>query len=313
MLTRVADSLYWLGRNMERAETIARALDVNYNRAMDLYSTRDARAERLWRSTMQCVGFLADPKLEANGRAAAQAIAFCALNAENPYSLRSSVRIARGNALGIRSELTSEVWEAVNVLYLYVEEQELRGVLRAGPSKFLRRVRDGAHAFAGASAETLLHGDRWQYLRLGRFFERAYMTVRMLDAVDIELEPWPEAQRLLEMCCASVPFAQAVSYAPEPRDVLAFLILHRESPRSLSFCIKEADEAMHAISGSPIGVYANEAERRLGRLRGTLDYSTIGDVLAQGLPAFAARMREVFEELHAAIMASYAPSLPGIA
>ncbi|HVA38237.1 MAG TPA: alpha-E domain-containing protein [Candidatus Dormibacteraeota bacterium] len=311
MLTRVADSLYWLGRNIERAETIARILDVNYTRAMDLYSMRDGRGEHLWRSVMRCAGFVADPQLPAGGRVAAEVIAFCGLDHENPYSLRSSIRIARTNALGIRSELTSEVWETVNALYLYAEEQEARSVLRSGPSKFLRRVRDAAHAFAGVTSETLTHGDRWSYLVVGRFFERAYMTVRMLDAVDIEREPWPEAQRLLEMCCAGEPFTQTVGHASEPRDVLEFLILHRQFPRSLHFCMRRVDEAMHAISGTPPDTFANDAERRLGRARAMLDYASIGDVLGGGLPAFGAAMREEFEALHAAISASYQPGMVG--
>ncbi|MBC5810162.1 MAG: alpha-E domain-containing protein, partial [Candidatus Eremiobacteraeota bacterium] len=176
MLSRVADSLYWLGRNAERAETIARILDVNYTRAMDLYSQRDGRAEALWGSVMRCAGFCIDPKVSPNGKAAAESLEFCAFDPANPTSIVSAVQVARANALSIRSELTSEVWEVINVLYLHVGSQTLRGVLREGPSKFLRRVRDSMQAFAGMSDATLTHGDGWNFLMVGRFIERAYMT-----------------------------------------------------------------------------------------------------------------------------------------
>ena len=199
MLSRVADAHYWLGRNVERAETISRILDVNYTRATDLYSQRDGRSEALWRSVMQCAGFRSPAKVSANGKAATDSFGFCAFDRDNPTSIVSAVRVARTNALSIRAELTTEVWEVINVLYLHVEEQNLRSVLREGPSKFLRRVRDWMQAFAGISDATLTHGDGWNFLQVGRFIERAYMTARILEAVDVENEPWHEAQRLLEL------------------------------------------------------------------------------------------------------------------
>jgi uncharacterized alpha-E superfamily protein len=308
MLSRVADSLFWLGRNVERAETIARILDVNYNRAMDLYSTRDGRYEQLWSSVMQCAGFVADPKLPADGRAASEAFAHCAFGTDNTTSIASSIRVARTNALGIRADLSTEVWLAINVLYLYAEAQTVSQTMHEGPSKFLRRVRDAAQAFAGVSDATLLHGDEWNYLQIGRFQDRLYMTARMLGAVDIENEPWPESQRLLEMCCAMEPFMQSTS-RQDPRDVLNFIILSEEFPRSLRFCAREIDLALHRLSQSPLGSYANEAERRLGRLRALLDFTPIDEVLDGGVADFAARMLEESEHLSRAIVESYAPPL----
>jgi uncharacterized alpha-E superfamily protein len=267
MLSRVADSLFWLGRNVERAETIARILDVNYTRAMDLYSQRDGRSEKLWRSVMYCAGFVSDAELPANGKAANDVFGFCAFDTENPTSIVSAVRIARTNALGVRAELTTEVWELINVLYLYVEEQKLRSVMREGPSKFLRRVRDRAQAFAGVSDATMSHGDGWNFIQVGRYLERAYMTARILDAIDVANEPWHESQRMLEMCCASAPFAHASDHAPGARDATAFVVLSDTFPRSLRFCTREIDEALHRLSRSPQGTFAIEAERRVGRLR----------------------------------------------
>jgi uncharacterized alpha-E superfamily protein len=308
MLSRVADSLFWTGRNVERAETLARILDVNYNRAMDLYSTRDGRYEQLWNSVMQCAGFVADPKLPSDGRAASEVFAHCAFGTDNTASIASSIRIARSNALGIRADLSTEVWLAINVLYLYAESQTVSQTMREGPSKFLRRVRDAAQAFAGVSDATLLHGDEWNYLQIGRFQDRLYMTARMLGAVDIENEPWPESQRLLEMCCAMEPFMQS-THQQEPRDVLSFIILSEDFPRSLRFCAREIDHALHRLSQSPVGTYGNEAERRLGRLRALLDYTPIDEMLAPGVSGFAARMVEESEHLSRAIVESYAPPL----
>jgi uncharacterized alpha-E superfamily protein len=309
VLSRVADSLYWLGRNVERAETVARILDVNYTRATDLYSQRDGRSEALWRSVMQCAGFTSQTKIPTNGKAATDCFGFCAFDTDNPTSIISSIRIARTNALSIRAELTTEVWEVVNVLYLHVEEQDLRSVLREGPSKFLRRVRDWMQAFAGISDATLTHGDSWNFLQVGRFIERAYMTARILEAVDVEHEPWHESQRLLEMCCASVPFAQASHHAPEARDAVSYITLSQSFPRSLRFCTREVDAAMHRISHAPIGTFANDAERRLGRMRALFDFTPIDEMLEPGVTEFARGLVADFEELSADIQRAYFPRL----
>ncbi len=301
MLSRVADSLFWLGRNVERAETIARILDVNYTRAMDLYSQRDGRSEKLWRSVMQCAGFVNEPNEEMS-LTATDVFGFCAFDENNSTSIVSAVRIA---------ELTTEVWELINVLYLYVEEQQkLRSVMREGPSQFLRRLRDRAQAFAGISDATMSHGDGWNFIQVGRYLERAYMTARILDAIDVPNEPWHESQRMLEMCCASAPFAQASHHAPEARDATAFVVLSETFPRSLRFCTREIDEAMHRISRSPRGTFAIDAERRVGRLRSQLDYTPIDDLLADGVSEFARGLVREYELLTSDIEASYFPRLP---
>ncbi len=307
MLSRVANSFYWLGRNAERAEQIARILDVNYVRSTDLYSQRDGRAEHLWSSVMQSAGFVAEPIIPKNGKAASEVFSFCAFDEQNSTSIVSAVRIARANALGIRAELTIEVWEVINVLYLYVGRQNLRSVLREGPSKFLRHVRDWMQAFAGIADATLTHGDSWNFLQAGRFIERAYMTTRIMRAVDVQNEPWHESQRLLEMCCASTPFAHFSHRAPEARDALDFITINAEFPRSLRFCIRAIEEALLRISRGSRGTFANAAERRLGRLRAQFDYSTIEELIAGGVDEFAATLQHELEELSYEIEDAYFP------
>lgn len=310
MLSRVAESVFWLGRNVERAETVGRVLDVNYTRAMDLYTRQSGRFEGLWRSVMRCAGFVEEPVFGPLKRIAADCFEFCAFDLENASSILSCVRLARQNALGIRAELTTEVWEVINVLYLYVESKDLRAVLREGPTTFLRRVRDAMQAFAGISDATLTHGDVWNFLQVGRFLERAYMTARIVEALDVENEPWHESQRLLEMCCASVPFAQASHHTPEARDAIAFMALSPDFPRSLRFCVREVDAAMHRISRSPVGAFATAAERRLGRLCALLDFTAVEEIFAGGVRPFAQTLVHELEMLGVDIEEAYFPRLP---
>jgi uncharacterized alpha-E superfamily protein len=310
VLSRVAESFFWLGRNVDRAEAVARILDVSYSRAMDIYAQRDVRAEHLWRSVMHCAGFRPDAKISTNGRAASDVFKHCAFDPENPNSIVAAVRVARANALGIRSELTMEVWEVINVLYLHVEGQNVRSVMREGPSKFLRRVRDWMQAFGGMSDATMTHGEGWNFLQVGRFLERAYMTARVLEALEVENEPWAESQRLLEMCCASVPFVQATDRAPEAGDAVAFIALSQDFPRSLRFCAREIDAAMHRLSRSPTATFENAAERRLGRLCALFDYTSIEEILAGGVQTFASNVGHELELLSNDIEDAYFPRIP---
>lgn len=299
-----------MGRNVERVETIARIIDVSYTRAMDLYTRDDGRYEQLWRSVMRAAGFVAQPKAATPERVAHETLAHCLFDSGNPNSVVSGVRVARTNALGIRAELTTELWEVVNVLYLYVEGQSLRSVMRAGPARFLKSIREATQAFAGVADATLSHGGAWSFLQSGRFLERAYMTARMLDASDVEREPWQESQRLLEMCCASEPFIHDSVDAPEPRDALAYIALASECPRSLRFALREVDLALHHISSTPEGTFANAAERRVGRLCAQLDYSSAEELFAGGVESLAKGLLGDLLALSAEIEAAYFPRLP---
>ncbi|MDB5028849.1 MAG: hypothetical protein JWO66_2538, partial [Candidatus Eremiobacteraeota bacterium] len=206
MLSRFAESFFWLSRNVERAETIARVLDVTWSRSMDL-SAEDAWGRRSWR-TAYAVGTFTDV---ANADVEDSATTFerCIFDPANPSSIVSSVSVARANAIGVRAELSTETWENINELYFDVQAQSIESLGAEGPSRFLRRVRDRCQAIAGVSDATLLHVDGWNFLQLGRFVERGYLAARMLATIGSLEDPWPEWQRLLEMCCARVPFARA--------------------------------------------------------------------------------------------------------
>jgi uncharacterized alpha-E superfamily protein len=168
-------------------------------------------------------------------------------------------------------------------------------------------------AVGGVADSTMSHGDGWHFLQAGRFLERAYMTARVLEAVDISLEGWRESQRLLEMCCASVPFVQASHRSPEALDAVAFVALSAEFPRSLRFCVRELDSAMHRISGNPEGTFGSPAERRLGRLRALFDFTSIDEIALPGVRVFASNVRREFELLSHDVEHAYFPRLAAAA
>jgi uncharacterized alpha-E superfamily protein len=309
MLSRFAESFFWLSRNVERAETVARVLDVTYTRSIDMYAG-GLWAERSWRTAL-ALGTLADPSATVvEEPAAVTVLERCAFDPDNHSSIVSTLSIARANAVGVRAELSTEVWEHINELYLDVRAQTLAKVTRDGPSRFLRRVRDRAQAIAGVSDATLLHVDGWNFLQLGRYFERGYLATRMLATMESIEDPWPEWQRLLEMCCASVPFARASTHQPSPRDAVAFILFSQTFPRSLLFCVNEIKAALHRISETPAHSYSNDAEKQAGRLSAVLNFSDISDVTGEGMPEFLARILRAFEDIASAIQTMYFPRIP---
>jgi len=308
VLSRVAESLYWLSRNVERAETLARLLEVNVNRTIDRRASARDAAERIWRGVLHIAGSTSGPWLEDDPHLSA--VEHCAFSTEDGTSILSCVRVARANALSVRAELSSEVWEAINGLYLFVDAQSPRSVARSGISSFLHSVRDNAQAIGGIVDATLTRDDEWSFLVLGRYLERASMTTRILISHDEADDSAPEWQRILEMCCASEPFAKEQRYSSDPSEVLAFLVLHQRFPRSTRFCVHAVNDALHRLSETPAQSYSNEAERLLGRMQALLDFVTVNEIVDEGITAFAGRLGERFDAVGAAIHAAYFPRIP---
>lgn len=310
MLSRVAESLYWMSRNIERAEMLARVIDVAFNRTVDRNAAGRERSARIWQAVMELAGLPADAPVFEGPTMGTDAFEYGTFATGNSSSVISCIRIARGNALGVRAELTTEVWESINSMYLFVEAQSPRAIAREGPSSFLRKVRDEAQSFGGIIDATITHDDEWNFLQIGRYLERAAMTTRILKTHDASDESAPEWQRLLEMCCASEPFARAQRLSSDPNEALAFLFLHRSFPRSVRFCTSEVDRALHRLSETGMGAYSNEAERVTGRLQAMLDFVQLQEIIDEGATTFAARVADRLDAVGIAVESTYFPRVP---
>jgi uncharacterized alpha-E superfamily protein len=302
MLSRVAESLFWAARNVERAEDLARLIDVTATRSVD----RAVDPETRWRAAYAVAGIDPYPDDGPNREGAIERLVF---DAGTANSIAACVRVARRNAIGVRAELTTEIWECLNALYLFVEAQSSRAIGPDGVSSFLRAIRESAQAFGGICDATLAHEDTWMFLRLGRYLERASMTVRVLAGIAPDAGPdvW---QLVLEACCASEPFARARQQSFDPVETLGFLVLSQTFPRSVRFCLSEVDQALHRLSGAPVGTYANAAERTSGRLASSLAFTVAGELSDEGAANAAARIERELSELGAQITAAYFPRIP---
>jgi uncharacterized alpha-E superfamily protein len=290
MLSRVAESIYWMSRYIERAENVARVVDVNVLLQLDIPDP-----EEQWDAIVNVTGGHADFLERYDAPTRANVVEFLAFDALNPNSILSSVTKARENARSVREMISSEMWEEVNAFYLAVSGPGARDRALYQTHEFFQEVRRASHLVEGTKNETMPHSEAWHFSRLGRFIERADQTSRILDVKYFLLlpstadvgKPVDDLQwsALLRSASGFEAYRKAFGRVSAP-SVAAFLLMDREFPRSVYHCLSEAQESLGAVSApSPRGV-ANPAERALGLLVAELHYADATEVIASGLHEF---------------------------
>ena len=301
MLSRVADSIYWLNCYVERAENIARFVDVNINLSLD--STLGMGQQ--WKPLILTTG---DSDLFAAryGEATAEnVIKFLTFDREYPSSIISCLAAARENARSIREVISSEMWAQINSFYLMVKDAAQVGTIDE-LSKFFSEVKLSSHQFFGVANATMSHNEGWHFGRIGRLLERADKTARILDVKYFILLPslldvgttLDELQWIALLKSASgYEMYRKCQHRINPDSVAEFLILDRQFPRSINFCLIEAEKSLYQIAGNTVGTWQNPAERALGKLRSELEFITIEEIVAQGLHEFLDRVQTQLNEV----------------
>jgi uncharacterized alpha-E superfamily protein len=290
MLSRVADSIYWLNRYVERAENIARFIDVNLNLSLE----SPVGTMQQWKPLVITTGDL-NLFLERYGEPTADnVIHFLTFDPDYSNSILSCLRSARENARSVREIISSEMWEQVNSFYLMVKEA-CEGKALSELFSFFAEVKMASHLFAGVMDATMSHNEGWHFGQVGRLLERADKTARILDVKYFILlpsvkdvgTPLDELQWMALLRSASAyEMYRKCQHRITPQSVAEFLILDREFPRSIQSCLLQAERSLYCITGSAPGTWRNPAERTLGKLRSELDYLTIDDISHIGLHEF---------------------------
>ncbi len=313
MLSRVADSLYWLSRYLERAEHTARLLDVNLDETLD---QNPAAASLRWRLLLQSLQVDpaalggADEPLEVN-----PLVKFLAVDGSNPVSIAACIGTARENARQIREQISSEMWLQINRLYQHVRGTTLRTFWRNSPHDFLQRVvKEGVHMFQGVTDATMSHGEGWHFLQLGRYVERAQGTTGLLKAhfphnssefysesVENDLE-WIA---LLKSCTSFEAYCKVYTVTIRPDWVAEFLLLNRESPRSVRFATDRILDSSRAIALLTGKMSRDSVSRFAGRLSSLLDYASVEEILADGLPETCEEVQKQCARIHQEIYERY--------
>lgn len=318
MLSRVADSLYWMSRYLERAEHTTRLLDVNLNLMLDESA---ASAERRWQRVRQAVGnpqgaeWLGDPY---------ELVRKLTFDLESRSSIVSLLVMARENSRHVREQISTEQWHRLNSLYLQVTRPEIqrhqddRGLAMDAerPTEFLQQVLEAVHQFQGVSDSTMSHGEGWQFIQVGRFIERASATAALLIAYNDDL--WDDSQGetqegnaylewmgLLRSATAFEAYCKVYTADLTPERILEFLLLDVEFPHSLRFSIDALQAALHAIHRASGGVRTEALSRLAGRLQASLAYSSIEDIIARGVVPYLREIQQQCAEIHETIYRLY--------
>jgi uncharacterized alpha-E superfamily protein len=307
VLSRVADSIYWLNRYIERAENVARFIDVNLHLMLDLPEEEDQQWEPLIKTSGDRALF--EEYYDAYTRE--NVMQFLTFEPDNPNSILGCVHRARENARSVREVISSEMWIQVNRFYLMVRNAAFSDFdLMGAPHEFFTQIKLSGHTFEGIMDATMSHGEAFHYGRMGRFLERADKTTRILDMKYFILLPdvtyvgtaldniqWAS---LLRSASALEMYRKRFGRI-EPRNVVEFLLLDPEFPRAARYCVHQADASLRAITGSGPGTFLNTAEQQLGRLCAELDFTSTREVLRSGLHEFLDNLQATLNDVDDAI------------
>jgi uncharacterized alpha-E superfamily protein len=294
MLSRVADSLYWMSRYLERAEHTTRLLDVNLNLMLDESATS---ADRRWQRVLQALGNPKEVAWAGDPYTLTQTLSF---DTGLKGSILSCIISARENSRHVREQISTEQWHRLNSLYLQVTRPELHLDLNAGgaeqPTEFLQQVMEAVHQFQGVSDSTMSHGEGWQFIQVGRYIERATATAILLEAYHGDL--WSQPDRipegneylewmgLLRSATAFEAYCKVYTADLTPDRILEFLLLDEEFPHSLRFSIDTLCHALETIDGASGRTRAEPLRRLAGRLQASLSYSSVDEILSGDVVAY---------------------------
>jgi uncharacterized alpha-E superfamily protein len=308
MLSRVADSLYWINRYVERAENISRFVEVSEAMALDC----PPGSAEPWLPLIDASG---DRQLfdQLCPQATPEDVVhFLVREATNPSSVLNCIGHARENARQIREVITTEMWEQINDIYWTLQEANF---WLQPPQEQLREIRRACQLFYGITDSTLSRDLSWQFSRLGRLLERSDMTTRILDVKYFLLLPSSEEVgwvldelqwiSLLRSAGAYQMFRQSNQQAIEPKAVAAFLLLDPIFPRSVRYCLERISDTLRIIRGSAVPRPADDLECLIGLMLAHWSFTRIDELVAVGLHESIDKFQGDLNRLHELMEARY--------
>jgi uncharacterized alpha-E superfamily protein len=310
MLSRVADSIYWMSRYAERAENVARFIDVNLKLMLDTPSGEDQQ----WEPLVNTTGDLEAFHTRFEKATQENVIHFLTFDGENPNSILSCVRSARENARTIREIISSEMWLQLNQFYWTVTAAAENLTAQSNPQEFFGEVKKANNLFTGLATATMTHGEPWHFFQMGQMLERADKTSRILDvkyflllrsAQDVGT-PFDDIQWAAVLRSASAFEMYRKQHGRlSPKGVVEFLLLDREFPRSVLFCMMAASDSFHAISGTPPGMFRHPPEKLLGQLCSDLSFTSVEEIITSGLHEYLDNLQTRMNQVGAGIFETF--------
>jgi len=319
MLSRVADSVYWMSRYVERAENVARFIEVNFQLTLDAPSIGDQQ----WAPLVNTSGDHEDFAKRYGSPNQENVLRFLTTDPQNSNSILSCLRSARENARTVREIISSEMWLHLNKFYLMMNYAAAKSKKLETPQEVLAEVRLASHLFMGITDATMTHGEAWHFCRMGRMLERADKTSRILDVkYYIILRSTEDVGTAFDDIQWAAVLRSASAFEMyrkrfgriSPRGVVEFLLLDRDFPRAIHFCLLRARDSLHAISGTPLGTFRYPPEKLLGQLCSDLSYAAVDEIITYGLHEYVdelqSKMNQAGSGIHETFFAFKTPSGP---
>ena len=290
LLARYADCIFWLARYVERAENLARILDVNETFA------RDSRGGQNWRPILQ---LNADEKrfFATHTVASAQGVVqFYVIDADNPTSIVSAIRCARENARTLRPLISTEMWVQLNVFYNHLAALSAGDLAPGNLAQLFATIKEACQAHTGITEGTFFRDQGWYFYQLGRYIERADQTTRLLDikyhlllpSISDVGSPTDVSQWnvLLRSAAGYHAYRRLHAASTTPARVAGFMLLNSAFPRSVHHCVREAGQLLSEVKSRYALRTGNDAAEELDRLRAVLGTLPISTILSEGLHEF---------------------------
>jgi uncharacterized alpha-E superfamily protein len=294
MLSRIAESLFWIGRYVERADDTARLLDAFLHRVLeDPWTDEDAEC----RSLMAILGVPAEDEIEQDATTILNSLAF---DNKSTSAIAGAITAARENARGAREAVSTEMWECLNVTWRMLPERR-RAAGRLGPNVYLDYVRERTAMFAGFAESTLSRNDGWNFLALGRSLERADMTTRLLSVQLLTGDQPVTWATVLSACGGYESYLRTYGGVVDRGRAVRFLALDRSFPRSVLHSLTTAEASLMALSREvPRGTVVDPARRVLGQARTSLEYADV-DALVADLGSHLTQVQEACASVSEAV------------
>jgi uncharacterized alpha-E superfamily protein len=305
MLSRIAESLYWLGRHVERADCTARILDTY----LHLLPAGSWQADHLViRSLLDSMGLSDDETAGvASHTDSGQLVRTLVFDGENASSVAGALTAARENARGVRDAIPLDVWECLNVTWHGLRTRAANG---AGPHVFLRWVGERCAMANGLISEVMSHDEGWHFLIVGRSLERADMTIRLLAAAESETGSVPPWRALVSACGGWEPYVRSYGGSIGQRSATEFVLSDRQFPRSVFRASTAAETCLAELEAAGAMQYRDprrdpsSARRIVGRTRTSLDYRT-GTELAADRAHLLSSLHRTVASAHTAVTRSF--------
>jgi uncharacterized alpha-E superfamily protein len=299
MLSKVADSLYWMSRNVERAENIARLISVNLISNLENFDP-EAENHHNWKEIIRINSDLSLFDKYYSEYDKRSAIDFLSFSTLNHNSILYCIELARENAKGVREIIPSEMWEMINSFYWNIKDYVNKGWEPDNITSFLSMIKDESFLFQGIMSATNSRGDAYSFMNLGKYIERLEKMTRILDVYyykqlntrfNKEVVNYHHWISVLQSVSGYEPYLRKYRSFISPERVAEFLLFDEDFPRSIHFCISRLMEAFMNLQHGQIESYAKDLNIAIGKLESNLKYTSIEEVLEQGVHQYVQNLQ----------------------